>query len=288
MIIRSLEIGVAVNDLEKISQKIAFVFEADKGKSIAASEYNMTAQMIRIGNIEFELMEPLNQKGLIEKFIQQRGQGLHHIAFQVDDIIHTIDEMKQRGVVMLNEEPIQTHGMKAAFLHPDSFCGVLIELIEGSPRWVNASPLPLELQSPASSRGVGAEGLLSIGIMVEDVASAAEIYSNALGTSQSNTYTSDECLTESCTFRVGNVDLKLIQIPKKGAETNLFFKQNRPGLNHLVIKVENLRRSLEFLKKHGIGFECDHIFSAAPIPVIALNPEEFGGIPILLKDSIMN
>ncbi|MCD4734601.1 MAG: VOC family protein [Bacteroidales bacterium] len=286
MIIRISEIGVAVSDIAEVAQKLAFVFGAGKGKLIAAPEYNMTAQMIRVGNIEFELMESLAQKGLIDNFIRQRGQGLHHIAFQVDDIVQTISEMKQKGVKTLNDKPIQTHGMKAAFLHPDSFCGVLIELIEGSPRWIDDSPLPLELQLPLSIEGVGSEGLLSVGIMVEDITSAVKIYSNALSTSQVEPSTSNDIfLSESCNVRVGNVNLELISMQKKASGKNQFFEHTGPGLNHLVIKVGNLSYSAEFLKKHAINFVYHSIFSNGSMGVIVLNPKGFSGIPIFLKES---
>ena len=287
MIIRVLEIGIAVLNLAQNVHAIASLMGGSKGEILYAPEYHMTAQMVRVGNIEFELMEPMGQNGLIKKFIRQRGQGLHHIALQVDDIAQTMTELRRQGIKTVNPEPIQTHGMKAAFLKPDNLCGVLFELIEGSPKWIDNQALPSELQKPTQDKGVGAEGLLSIGIMVEDVAGASEIYSNAFDARHSNTRIRNGKTSGARICRIGNTDLLLMPMPGQINESSPLYSAKRPGLHHVAFKVQDLGRSIAFLKQNKIDFESDRSSSVYPGRLIALNPEQFGGVLILLKDNIL-
>ena len=287
MIIRVLEIGVAVLDLAQSAQKISSILGGCIGEPLTAPEYHMTAQMVRVGNIEFELMEPMGQNGLINKFIRQRGQGLHHIALQVDDIAQTMTELRRQGIKAVNPEPVKTHGMKAAFLKPDDLCGVLFELIEGSPKWIDNQALPSELQKPHLDKGVGAEGLLSIGIIVEDPAAASETYTNAFDACHSMAHIQYGKPSGARICRIGNAELLLLPMPRKKNGSSSFFSAKRPGLHHILVKVQDLSRSMTFLKEHKVDFESNCLSSVYQGRLIVLNPEQFNCVPILLRDSIL-
>ena len=86
---------------------------------------------LRVENVRLELLEPTDPDGPIAKFLEKRGEGLHHLAFTVDDIQARIDELKQSGVKMIDDRPrAGAHHMQIAFLHPKSSHGVLTELCE--------------------------------------------------------------------------------------------------------------------------------------------------------------
>jgi methylmalonyl-CoA/ethylmalonyl-CoA epimerase len=286
MIKRILEIGVAVRNLAQSSRKFRFILGGREGNPLTAREYAMTAQMIRVGNIEFELMEPLGQEGLIENFIRSRGQGLHHIAFQVDDMARTISGMQNFGIKMIDAKPIWAHGVKAAFIHPESFGGVLFELIEGSPKWVDDRPLPIELQEQSPIRGVGTEGILAVGVFVEDVTAAARHYAAAFCATASKIINTGDRLPQVCICRVGNVDLVLFQMPESESEKNTFFEKKRPGLHHIVMKVENLERSANYLKNHGVDFTSVRVSAFSQTKVLSVNAGKLSGVPVLLTDNL--
>ena len=85
----------------------------------------------RVDNVRLELLEPTDPSGPIAKFLDKRGEGLHHLAFTVDDIQARIDALKQSGLQMVDETPrAGAHRMQIAFLHPKSTHGVLTELCE--------------------------------------------------------------------------------------------------------------------------------------------------------------
>jgi methylmalonyl-CoA epimerase len=284
LIIRTLEIGVAVKDIKQAGQSLKSIFNASSSRLLKAPDYNMAAQMFRIGNIEFELMEPLAQEGMIENFIRQRGEGLHHIAFEVDDIHSTLGTIKRRGLKVINQEPLSTHGVKAAFLHPESFAGVLIELIEGNSRWVDDRPLPVTLASPEFVEAASVQGILAVGVLVEDVSEALKIYSSAFAPESSDGLGFDLDPTGLCACRVGNIDLIFIEMSRCDMFLKKFPNAKRTGLHHVVLKVNDLNKSIEFLNTEGIDFNLGQFHPLDDSKFVVINPIELNGVSVLLKE----
>ena len=85
----------------------------------------------RIGDVRLELLEPSDPSSTVAAFIEKRGEGLHHVAFTVEDLEARIAELKQSGLRMIDEVPRPgAHHMRIAFVHPKSTFGVLTELCE--------------------------------------------------------------------------------------------------------------------------------------------------------------
>lgn len=82
-----------------------------------------------VGDSEVELVEPTSDDSGTAKFLAERG-GMHHLCFEVDDISAKLEEMKSKGVRLINETPLELPGRKMAFIHPKSTGGVLVELYE--------------------------------------------------------------------------------------------------------------------------------------------------------------
>jgi methylmalonyl-CoA/ethylmalonyl-CoA epimerase len=83
-----------------------------------------------IGDTEVELVQPTSEDSGAGKFLQERGGGMHHLCFEVDDIKEKLMDLKTKGIRLINEEPIELPGRKMAFIHPKSTGGVLVELYE--------------------------------------------------------------------------------------------------------------------------------------------------------------
>ena len=85
--------------------------------------------MLDAGTLTIELLEPLATDSAIHKFIEKRGEGLHHLSFEVDDIEQKLEEIKKKNVAMIDDVPRKgAHGFRIAFIHPKSSGGVLIEI----------------------------------------------------------------------------------------------------------------------------------------------------------------
>ena len=83
------------------------------------------------GESEVELVKPTTEASGLAKYLDKHGPGMHHICLEVDDIQDTLDQLKEKGVRLINEEPtVGAGGKKVAFVHPKSTGGVLIELVE--------------------------------------------------------------------------------------------------------------------------------------------------------------
>ncbi len=95
------------------------------------AEQGVHLALLPIGEGRLELLEPLSEDSPVGRFLTRRGEGLHHICFQVADIEGTLARLRAQGVRLIDEEPrCGAEGRKIAFLHPTSAHGVLIELVE--------------------------------------------------------------------------------------------------------------------------------------------------------------
>ncbi len=84
-----------------------------------------------LGESRLEFLEPVNGEGPVQKFLEKRGPGIHHICFEVEDLPGMLDRLRRLGVELIDEQPRPgAHGTLVAFIHPKSANGVLIELVE--------------------------------------------------------------------------------------------------------------------------------------------------------------
>lgn len=140
---RITEVGVAVRDLEQATRLFVELFNADVGEVIEVPLYDMRFRMCRVGKVDFEIMEPTADKGVIADFLKKKGEGLHHIAFAVDDINDTMTTLGKKGVQFVDDAPIRnqldvvdyagrafSEDLQFAFSHPASILGILFEFIQ--------------------------------------------------------------------------------------------------------------------------------------------------------------
>ena len=128
MIQKISHIGIAVKSIDAVLP----YYEKSLGMKCAARE-EVASQKVKVaffhvGDTRIELLEPTSPESPIAKFLEQKGEGIHHIAFDTDNIEDQLKNAKESGVRLINETPIPgAHGMQVAFLHPKSTFGVLTE-----------------------------------------------------------------------------------------------------------------------------------------------------------------
>ena len=124
-------IGIAVRSIEAQRAYYEGVLGAEFEGIEEVEDQKVRVAFFRLGEVRMELLEPTDESSPIAKFLQKRGEGLHHLAFTVDDIQARIDELKESGLQMIDDTPRRgAHEMQIAFLHPKSTFGVLTELCE--------------------------------------------------------------------------------------------------------------------------------------------------------------
>ena len=124
-------IGIAVNNLDDASLLYEKLFGVPSYKQEEVPSEGVKTAFFRNGPNKIELLQATKQESQVAKFIAKKGEGVHHIAFEVDDILFEITRLKKEGFVILNEIPKKGADNKlVAFLHPKSTNGVLIELCQ--------------------------------------------------------------------------------------------------------------------------------------------------------------
>lgn len=124
-------IGIAVKNLEASNTLFAKFFNEPYYKTEAVASEHVLTSFFKVGENKIELLESTNPESAISKFIDKRGEGIHHIAFDVTDIKAEMIRLQAEGFVLLNEEPKRGADNKlVCFLHPKGTNGVLIELCQ--------------------------------------------------------------------------------------------------------------------------------------------------------------
>lgn len=131
MIAKVDHIGVAVANLDETLKFYTDALGLELHGTETVAEQKVKVAFLPVGDTEIELLESTEPDGPIAKFIEAKGQGIQHIAFRVDDIEKALEDMKAKGVRLIDEKPrYGAGGAKIAFLHPKSTNGVLIELCQ--------------------------------------------------------------------------------------------------------------------------------------------------------------
>ena len=124
-------IGIAVKDLEASNLLFEKLFGASSYKQEEVASEGVKTSFFRNGPNKIELLEATNPDSPIAKFIEKKGEGIHHIAFDVEDIHAEMKRLQAEGFVLISEEPKKGADNKlVAFLHPKTTNGVLIELCQ--------------------------------------------------------------------------------------------------------------------------------------------------------------
>jgi methylmalonyl-CoA/ethylmalonyl-CoA epimerase len=125
---RISHVGIAVTDLEKAIADFSSLVEPSEIERISLESEKVRIAMLKLGDSEIELLSPIENSGPIARFLEKRGEGIHHIAVKVDDVSQAIENAKNRGFQLLDSTPRSAaRGAQAAFVHPKSAHGVLLE-----------------------------------------------------------------------------------------------------------------------------------------------------------------
>lgn len=124
-------IGVAVNNLEESLHIFKGLLGMKCSGEEEVKEQNVKVAFLPIGESEIELLESTSPDGNIAKYIEKKGEGIHHIAFEVEDLDVMLKKLQEKGVRLIDKEPrYGAGGSRIAFLHPKSTNGILVELCE--------------------------------------------------------------------------------------------------------------------------------------------------------------
>jgi methylmalonyl-CoA/ethylmalonyl-CoA epimerase len=132
MIISKIEhIGIAVKNLNETIRYYEDILGLKCYGIEEVEDQKVKTAFFKVGETKIELLEPMGKGGPIDRFIEKRGEGIHHIAFAVNDIAKSLSEVESNGIELINKEPVSgAENLQVAFLHPKSTFGVLTEFCE--------------------------------------------------------------------------------------------------------------------------------------------------------------
>lgn len=126
-------LGIAVKDLEAAMHLYGGIFRVDPAsmhREEVPSQFVAIASFL-VGAVRIELTAPTDERSPIAKYIEKRGEGIHHVAFRTDDVQKELHELENQGVELIHKTPVPgAHNMMIAFLHPKSTGGVLMEVCQ--------------------------------------------------------------------------------------------------------------------------------------------------------------
>ena len=122
-------IGIAVHNLDEAAARFVGLLGLERGERYDLPEWKVSALFLPVGDSNLELLEPHGSDSSVGKFLGRRGEGIHHICFEVDDIEATLQDFVRQGAQLIDEKPRPgAGGHLVAFVHPKSSHGVLVEL----------------------------------------------------------------------------------------------------------------------------------------------------------------
>jgi methylmalonyl-CoA/ethylmalonyl-CoA epimerase len=131
MLNRIYHLGYAVEDIEAASRFYRENFGAEPTEPEVIEEQGVVATMFRVGESMIELVQPTRPDSPVSRFLERRGEGVHHVAYEVEDLDTALAELQNNGVEIIDEKVREgVGGTRVAFVHPKSAFGVLTELVE--------------------------------------------------------------------------------------------------------------------------------------------------------------
>ncbi len=123
-------VAIAVKDIDDTLAFYRTVFGAGETEVEDIEDQAVRAALVRVGGSQLEFIQPTDPEGGVARFIERRGEGVHHIAFEVEDLQGSLDALAERGVRTIDSAPREGLSGMIGFIHPRSTRGVLIELVD--------------------------------------------------------------------------------------------------------------------------------------------------------------
>ena len=133
MVKRILHVGIATRSIAVVSEFYRLLGLRSERTEVLKDD-RVKVAMMSVGDASIELMEPTDDKSPVASFLEKRGEGIHHISLEVDDLDATLERLKKMNVQLIDKDPRGgAGGRRIAFIHPHSTGGVLVELCEALP-----------------------------------------------------------------------------------------------------------------------------------------------------------
>lgn len=304
-----IQIGIVVNDVEQTAANaqaiLGFDYPPDikptRGHDQTDATYHGQPTDARAkiscvdrGQIQLEYLQPLGPPSAWQDFLDQRGDGIHHIAFYVDDTDAGIAHFKKHGYQVIQQGQFNNGSGMYTYLDTDKDMGIVIELLQHMDG--NAA-----IQGPAFApeRGLGTDIVCQVGLIVNDIERTVQRYVEVLGISAppileapgydiaKTTYHGEpsDATAKLAFMDMGQVQLELIQPDEKPSTWRKFLDAYGEGAHHIAFPVTGTQRQTDYLARHGIVVEQQGLYADASGQYTYLDSQAKLGTTIELLES---
>jgi methylmalonyl-CoA epimerase len=237
MIKKVHHVGIVVRSLEEGCRFYGDALGLPLHKIETIQEQGVKAALLTIGDCEIELLEPIDPEGGVARFLERRGEGLHHICFETDDIERELAGLKERGVDLIDQQPRRGLAGLICFLHPRAHRGVLVELAQ-----------PVEEERHVA----GLKRLDHVVAAVRELEAAAQAWERNLGLKVEHISQAAGGDVKLAGLSAGNALVELAQPLTPDHRLAAFMDERGEGLYSLCIEVDDVEAVVGELHGRGV------------------------------------
>mgnify|MGYP005812275801 CR=1 FL=1 len=228
------------------------------GHQATVADQGVHAALLPVGEDEIELLEPTNPAGGVARFLEKKGEGVHHLCVETPDVAAALARVKAANLPVIDQAPRQGLAGTIAFLHPGACHGVLIEMAQPPQATHEASPAP---------SGIRATRVNTIYVAAKDVAAAAENYAKIFDAVVAGPARDHNFGATCAVVRIGASRLTLLDAGELSAVAadDPFVGDRREGVLGLCLGVEDFMAAERYLKGKGIGLSVREAGNGSPI-----------------------
>ncbi len=252
-------VGIVVRSLEEAYKFYRDTLGLHVHVEATIEDQGVRAALLSVGDSEIELLEPISNNGGVGKFLERRGEGLHHVCFETDNVDTELAATKAKGIDLIDPKPRQGLAGMICFLHPRANHGVLVEYAQprgpdGQELGVHADPNP---QPPAHNPLP--EKIDHIAIAVKDVDAAVKTFTANFGFPIARRGEEASLQIKRAFLTIGNASLELFQPTSAENPATKFIAERGEGMYLLSLEVEDLDAAKQHLAKRSVAMKVQSV-----------------------------
>lgn len=271
MFTRILHVSIAVRSLEQALPFYQDILGLPVAEEATVADQGVRAVLLPMQDGEIELLQPADPAGGVARFLERRGEGLHHLCLETPDVAAVLERAKAANLALIDHSPRPGLAGMIAFLHPKASHGVLVEL---------AQPLlPADHPHPPA-RGIRARGLAAVYVVVKDLTAAAAAYTRNFRGHAGEVQDDPHFGARQVVVSIGESRIMLLSPADRASPVGCFLTERGEGLFGVCLQVTDLEAALRHLEAVGIPTEV-HRRNAATL-LARLDPTRANGVNLFL------
>jgi methylmalonyl-CoA/ethylmalonyl-CoA epimerase len=274
MFTRIDHVAIAVRSLEQAFEFYRDVLGLAAGRRATVEDQGVHAALFPVGDGEIELLEPADPAGGVARFLERRGEGLHHICVETPDVSAALAHAKALELTLIDHSPRPGLAGMITFLHPKASHGVLVEL---------AQPLTPQVHRVTPSAGVQAVGIETVYVAVKEAAAAAATYARNFQGEVAPVQDDSHFASKKVVVSIGNSQVTLLGSADRVSPVGCFLADRGEGLFGICLRVADFEDALRYLEETGIPTKVHG--RATTTPLARLDPTRVNGVNLFLCPS---